>query len=73
MRAVSSTGTELFELDDTDFVSTASHVRAITISATDTAGYAAGAYKYEVEVTLPDSTVEAWLTGNITVNSELVV
>lgn len=73
MWAVDSTGATVIQLDNTDFVSTASNIRTVTISATATAAYLAGVLRYELEVTLPDLTVEGWMGGFITVKSEIVV
>lgn len=70
--AEDSTGTNIITLANVDFVSTSSSIRTVTFSAATTAGYTAGALKYELEVTLPDATVESWMKGYVTVKSEVV-
>jgi hypothetical protein len=69
--AENSTGTNIITLTDTDFVETSASIRTVTLSASTTAGYTAGVLKYQVEVTLPDSTVEKWMAGTITIKSEI--
>lgn len=72
MIAEDSTGTNVITLANAAFVATSSSVRTVTISAATTAGYSAGVLNYELEVTLPDATIESWMKGTITVKSEIV-
>ena len=72
MIAEDSTGTNVITLNNAAFVSTSAGIRTVTLSASTTAGYTAGVLKYQVEVTLPDATVEKWMSGSITIKSEIV-
>ncbi len=69
--AEDSTGTNIITLVNADFVATTTSIRTVTIAASTTAGYTAGVLKYQLEVTLPDSTVEKWMNGTITIKSEI--
>jgi FtsP/CotA-like multicopper oxidase with cupredoxin domain len=70
--AENASGTNIITLANAAFVESASNVRVVTLSAVTTAGYAAAVLNYELEVTLPDLTVERWMYGTITVKSEIV-
>ena len=70
--AEDSTGTNVLSLNNASFVATSSSIRTVTLSNTTTAGYTAGVLKYEMEVTLPDLTVESWMKGSITIKSEIL-
>ena len=70
--AEDSTGTNVITLSNTDFVATSVSIRTVTLSASTTAAYAAGVLKYQVEVTLPDASIEKWMSGTITVKSEIL-
>lgn len=72
MIAEDSTGANVITLADAAFVQTSTSIRTVTLSAATTAGYTAGSLKYQVEVTLPDATIEKWMSGYITVKSEVV-
>jgi len=70
--AEDSAGTNVITLANAAFVATTASIRTVTIAASTTAGYTAGVLKYQVEVTLPDLTVEKWMAGTITIKSEIV-
>lgn len=70
--AEDSTGTNVITLANAAFVATSTSIRTVTLSAATTAGYSVGALKYELEVTLPDATVESWMKGYVTVKSEVL-
>ncbi len=70
--AENSSGTNIITLANAAFVSGASNVRTVTLSSSTTAGYAAAVLNYELEVTLPDATVERWMYGTITIKPEIV-
>lgn len=70
--AENSSGTNVITLNNAAFVSSATNVRTVTLSSSTTSGYSAGVLNYELEVILPDSTVESWMKGTITVKSEIV-
>lgn len=63
----SSTGATVITKADVDFVEMATNHRKLTLSNTDTAGYTAGIHSFELNVTLPDATVEVWRQGFITI------
>jgi hypothetical protein len=67
--AVSAAGTNVITLSDASFVETDSNHRTVTISANTTATYAAGELKYQLDVTLPDATVETWMEGYVNVEA----
>ena len=70
--AENTAGTNIITLANAAFVSSASHVRVVTLSSSTTAGYTPAVLNYELEVTLPDATVERWMYGTITIKSEIV-
>lgn len=70
--AENTAGTNIITLANAAFVSTADNIRTVTISASTTAGYTAAVLNYELEVTLPDLTVERWMYGTITIKPEIV-
>ena len=70
--AENTAGTNIITLANASFVSSASHVRVVTLAASTTAGYTPAVLNYELEVTLPDATVERWMYGTITIKSEIV-
>jgi hypothetical protein len=67
--ALSSAGATVITLSDTAFVETATNHRTVTLSAATTATYAVGELKYQVDVILPDLTVETWMEGYVNVES----
>jgi hypothetical protein len=70
--AENSSGTNIITLADAAFVQTSTSIRTVTLAASTTAGYTAGALKYELEVTLPDATIESWMKGYVTIKTEVV-
>jgi hypothetical protein len=70
--AENTTGTNIITLANAAFVSSASNVRVVTLSSSTTAGYTPAVLNYELEVILPDATVERWMYGTITIKSEIV-
>ena len=63
----SSTGATVISKTNSDFVQQATNHRKLTLSNTSTAGLTAGIHSFELNVTLPDTTVETWQKGYITI------
>jgi hypothetical protein len=65
--ATNSAGTTVITLTNTSFVEMSTQERKVTIPAATTNGYAAGEVYYQLDVTLPDTTVEEWMNGYINI------
>jgi hypothetical protein len=63
----SSSGATVITKADAAFTQVASNHRKLTLSNTDTAGLTAGIHAWELNVTLPDATVELWQQDYITI------
>lgn len=70
--AENSSGTNVITLSNSDFVQTSTSIRTVTLSAATTAGYSPAVLSFQLKVVLPDSTVEIWESGNVTVKAQIV-
>lgn len=66
--ATNSAGVTVISLNNASFVEQSTQERKVTISAATTAGYSVGELYYQLDVTLPDATVEEWMHGYVNVS-----
>jgi hypothetical protein len=65
--ATNAAGATVISLNDASFVEQSIQERKVTLSAATTAGYAVGELYYQLDITLPDNSVEEWMNGYINV------
>ena len=70
LQAKNSSGTTIFTWTNSDFVEIDSHTRKITLSPATTAGYTAGEFIYELEVTI-SSNKYTWMQGYVDVQNQV--
>lgn len=66
-----STGTTVFTWSNTDFVSTNSTTRTLTLTPVTTATYSVGEVVYDMQVTYPDTTQETIFKGYVIVEDQV--
>lgn len=65
---VNVAGTTVITLNNAAFVEQAAvNHRKVTLPAGTTTTYAVGELRYQLDVTLPDSTVETWMEGYVNI------
>ena len=71
LMAKNSAGVTQFTWTNTDFVSSSSNTRTLTLSSATTTGYTAGEYSYDLQVTYPDASQKTLFYGYITVQDQI--
>jgi hypothetical protein len=70
LMAKNSAGTTIFTWNNADFVQISTNERTVTLSAVTTAGYTAGEFNYELQVTI-GSAVYTWMQGFVQVLDQI--
>lgn len=70
LQAKNSAGTVMIEWLDADFVQINNYTRKVTLSPATTAGYTAGEFVYELEVTI-SSNKYTWMQGYVEVQNQV--
>jgi len=70
LQAKNTSGTVVIEWLNADFVQISTNTRKITLTPTTTAGYTAGEYTYELEVTISTNKY-TWMQGYVEVQNQV--
>ena len=70
LQAKNSAGTTMIQWLDADFVQINNYTRKVTLSPATTAGYTAGEFVYELEVTI-SSNKYTWMQGYVEVQNQV--
>ena len=70
LQAKNTSGTVMIEWLNADFVQINNYTRKITLTPATTAGYTAGEYTYELEVTI-SSNKYTWMQGYVEVQTQV--
>ena len=70
LQAKNTSGTVMIEWLNADFVQINNYTRKVTLTPTTTAGYTAGEYNYELDVTI-SSNIYTWMQGYVEVQTQV--
>jgi hypothetical protein len=70
LQAKNTSGTVIIQWLNADFVQINNYTRKVTLTPTTTAGYTAGEYTYELEVTI-SSNKYTWMQGYVEVQNQV--
>jgi hypothetical protein len=70
LQAKDTSGTVMIQWLNADFVQINNYTRKVTLTPTTTAGYTAGEYTYELEVTI-SSNKYTWMQGYVEVQTQV--
>lgn len=70
LMAKNSAGSTIFTWNNADFVQIDAYTRRVTLSAATTAGYTAGEFPYELQVTISGA-VYTWVNGYVEILTQI--